>query len=117
MQRTSSNQMGPDPRPNDALAWAMPKPYPNIRQTTVASMLLKRSSQTVPHSLAIKTSSRPESPFKPFERRRFESEKGVEYHNENNLMSDSMSLQVPIIETKVELQSHPTSLQISAYIA
>ena len=117
MQRTSSNQMGPDPRPNAAAGWAMPFANPNIRQTTVASMSLKLSSQTVPHSLAMKTSSRPEVPFKPFERRRVESEKGVEYHNDNNIIADSTSLQVPIIETKVELQSHPTFLQIPAYIA
>ena len=77
-------------------------------------MSLKLSSQTVPHTLAMKTSRRPEAPF---ERRRLESEKGVEYHNDNNLIADSTSLQVPIIETKVELQFHPTFLQISAYIA
>ena len=73
VQETSSSKIRPDPWPK----WALPgadvgEPKPSCLQTTCASVVLHESSQIVPHSLLMLTSTRPSCRFLPPMRRTFQ---------------------------------------------
>ena len=77
VQETSSSKIVPVPCPNLALPGAdIGDPCPSCRQTTWASVVLHPSSQTVPHSLLMYTSTRPSLPVLPPMRRTFQCPDG-----------------------------------------
>ena len=73
-----SSHVGPDPSPWDfaqqKTLWAPENP--SIRQKTLASLISKSSSQTVPHEPRAKTSMRPTLELEPFARRTLVTDRG-----------------------------------------
>ena len=69
LQFTLASQIGPRPLSNAPPSRAVPPEYPSDWHTTKASVSSQPSSQTVPHTLLCRTSTRPDSLSGPPTRR------------------------------------------------